>query len=109
MMLIHLVEGCSLRETALRARRGKIVDLSDVAIMDRLRVCEEWFRWMNTQLMAMWGTRQPATVFGHAPHFSHCRWALGPPCSESAAVSDTRQSAAPPVFLTSLCHGFGPG
>ncbi len=64
VLLIHLADGCSLRETALRARRGKLVTLSDVAIMDRLRRSGEWFRWMNTQLMSLWVTRQPATVFG---------------------------------------------
>lgn len=36
--LIHLADGCSLRDTVLRARRGHIVELSDVALMDRLRM-----------------------------------------------------------------------
>lgn len=51
VLLIHLADGCSLRETSLRIRRGNIAQLSDVAIMDRLRLSGEWFRWMNTQLM----------------------------------------------------------
>jgi hypothetical protein len=63
-LLIHLAEGCSLRETAVRAREGGILDLSDVAIMDRLRLSGEWFRWMNTRLMRAWVAPQPATVFG---------------------------------------------
>lgn len=64
ILLIHLAEGCSLRETAVRARQGGLADVSDVAIMDRLRQTEEWFRWMNSELMARWIVRQPSTVFG---------------------------------------------
>ncbi len=64
VLLIHLSDGCSLRETALRAQKGGIVDVSDVAIMDRLRMSGEWLRWLNTQLMASWVSRQPSEVFG---------------------------------------------
>lgn len=64
VLLIHLSEGCSLRETAVRAKAGGILDVSDVAIMDRLKASGEWFRWMNTRLMERWIARQPATVFG---------------------------------------------
>jgi len=64
VLLMHLAEGCSLRETAVRAARGGLITLSDVAIMDRLRGSGEWFRWMNTELMRQWITRQPQTVFG---------------------------------------------
>src|SRR5512138_2574076 len=64
ILLIHLAEGCSLRETAVRARRGGLAQVSDVAIMDRLRQAEEWFRWMNSELMTRWVVRQPRTVFG---------------------------------------------
>lgn len=64
VLLIHLAEGCSLRETAVRAREGGLVDLSDVAIMDRLRLAGDWFLWMNRELMKTWVARQPASVFG---------------------------------------------
>ena len=64
VLLIHLAEGCSLRETAVRARQGGLADVSDVAIMDRLRQTEEWFRWMNSELMARWVLRQPHSVYG---------------------------------------------
>lgn len=64
VLLLHLAEGCSLRETAVRARQGKLLDLSDVAIMDRLRMAEEWFRWMNTEIMRDWVQHQPESVFG---------------------------------------------
>ena len=64
VLLIHLAEGCSLRETAVRARQGGWLDISDVAIMDRLRCAGEWFRWLNAGLMAQWVVRPPACVFG---------------------------------------------
>jgi hypothetical protein len=46
VLLIHLAEGCSLRETAVRAAEGQLVTVSDVALLKRLRVSGEWFRWM---------------------------------------------------------------
>ena len=63
VLLIHLAEGCSLRETALRARQGGIVDLSDVTVKNRLECSGEWFRWMSTELMREWIARQPQGVF----------------------------------------------
>ena len=65
ILLIHLVEGCSLRETAVRARQGRLANVSDVAIMDRLKHTEEWFRWMNRELMSRWIVRQPSNIFGN--------------------------------------------
>jgi hypothetical protein len=62
-LLMHLAEGCSLRETAVRARAGGIVDLSDVTIKNRLQGAGEWFRWMSTGLMSEWVARQPPEVF----------------------------------------------
>lgn len=64
VLLIHLAEGCSLRETALRAARGGLIQLSDVAIMDRLRLSGSWFRWMNLGLVQRWIEREPRQVYG---------------------------------------------
>jgi hypothetical protein len=64
-LLIHLAEGCSLRETAVRASQAGIMDLSAVAIMNRLRASGEWFRWMSSELMAAWGgAHQPKALLG---------------------------------------------
>lgn len=52
VLLIHLSDGCSLRETAVRARAGNLADVSDVALLKRLRGCGEWFQWMSAQLAA---------------------------------------------------------
>jgi hypothetical protein len=64
VLLIHLAEGCSLRETALRAARGGLAQLSDVAIMDRLRLSGSWFRWMNLGLVQHWIEREPKQIYG---------------------------------------------
>ena len=63
VLLIHLADGCSLRTTAALVREGGIADLSDVAIMNRLRCSGEWFRWMSSGLMERWVVRQPGAVF----------------------------------------------
>ena len=59
VMLIHLSDGCSLRETAVRARAGQLVNVSDVALLKRLRKCGPWFGWMCQQLL------RPALVKPH--------------------------------------------
>jgi hypothetical protein len=41
-LLIHLACGYSLRETAVRAREAQLADLSDVALLKRLRKSKEW-------------------------------------------------------------------
>lgn len=64
ILLIHLAEGCSLRETAARAKAGGILQISDVAIMDRLRQAGKWFEWLSQQLMRQWIQKQPEIVLG---------------------------------------------
>ena len=62
-LLIHLADGCSLRETAARAKHGKIVSISDVALLKRLKASGEWLRWMAEQVMVKWIDKQPSAVF----------------------------------------------
>lgn len=64
VLLVHLAEGISLRETATRFKTAQLVELSDVAIMERLKGAGEWFRWMNTELMNQWVSKTPPQVFG---------------------------------------------
>lgn len=45
-LLLHLACGHSLRETVVRAREANLSDLSDVALMKRLRKSAEWLRAM---------------------------------------------------------------
>ena len=63
-LLIHLSEGCSLRETAVRAKHGNIVSVSDVALLKRLNASGEWFRWMAVGVMERWIEKQPEAIFG---------------------------------------------
>lgn len=63
-LLIHYVDGCSLRETAVRARLGGIVCVSDVALMKRVKASGEWFRWMSRCLMERWIPEQPEAMLG---------------------------------------------
>jgi hypothetical protein len=51
LLLIHLADGCSLRETVARARQSKLASLSDVALLKRLRNASHWFNWMSLQLL----------------------------------------------------------
>jgi hypothetical protein len=41
-VMLHVGCGYSLRETAVRARESGLADLSDVALLKRLRKCEHW-------------------------------------------------------------------
>lgn len=50
VMLIHLGEGCGLRETAARASLAGIAQVSDVALLKRLRSCGPWFEWLAQRL-----------------------------------------------------------
>jgi len=51
LLLIHLADGFSLRETVAIAKRGNIADISDVALLKRLKSSSEWFRWMSLELL----------------------------------------------------------
>jgi hypothetical protein len=53
-LMIHLLDGCSLRETSVRARYGKIADVSDVALLKRLNLAGAWFQWMAQEIMREW-------------------------------------------------------
>jgi hypothetical protein len=64
VLLIHLVEGCSLRETAVRADAGGLAHVSDVALLGRLRGCGEWFRWMVEQMSRRLSTTTQEVLAG---------------------------------------------
>jgi hypothetical protein len=51
LLLIHLADGCSMRETVSRAKQGGLSFISDVALLKRLRSSSEWFRWMSSELL----------------------------------------------------------
>src|SRR6266511_1443606 len=43
-ILLHIARGYSLRETVVQARLAELTDVSDVALMKRLRKAEQWLR-----------------------------------------------------------------
>jgi len=51
ILLVHLVDGVSLAQTANIAAQAGWADLSDVSILKRLRQAEAWFRWMSLELV----------------------------------------------------------
>jgi hypothetical protein len=52
VLLLHLACGYSLRETAVRARVGGWANLSDVAVLKRLRKSKDWLEALCRQLLA---------------------------------------------------------
>jgi len=61
-LLIHLADGCSLRETSTRAKQGEIAKVSDVALLKRLNSSGEWFRQMSLGLRSKWVIQPPETL-----------------------------------------------
>ena len=57
IFLIHLADGCSLRETATRAKEGGLADVSDVALLKKLKGLSDWFRWMSLELIKTGGVQ----------------------------------------------------
>ncbi len=50
VLMMHMADGSSLRETAARARAGSLAEVSDVALLKRLRACGPWFQWMAREM-----------------------------------------------------------
>src|ERR1019366_3473022 len=50
-LLLHVGGGFSLRETAVRAKLAEWADVSDVALLKRLRNSESWLRELCLQLL----------------------------------------------------------
>jgi hypothetical protein len=53
-VMLHVGCGYSLRETVVRARESGLADLSDVALLKRLRKCEQW---LYTLGVGLWQQR----------------------------------------------------
>jgi len=50
-LLLHVARGYSLRETAVQAKLANWADVSDVALLKRLRNSEEWLRSLCIELL----------------------------------------------------------
>lgn len=62
LILIHVAGDCSLRMTALRAEQAGLCDLSDVAVLLRLRGSAAWLEWMVSELAQQRMAALPAGV-----------------------------------------------
>jgi hypothetical protein len=51
MLMLHVARGYSLRETVVRAKLADWADISDVALLKRLRNSEEWLRLLCVELL----------------------------------------------------------
>ena len=60
VLLMHLGRGHSLRETVARARRAGLAELSDVALMKRLRKSRDWLHALCVALFEERGVALPA-------------------------------------------------
>lgn len=59
ILMIHLAAGCSLKETATRAKQAGLGQISAVAIFKRLQASEEWLRWLAAQERALLVRKTP--------------------------------------------------
>src|SRR5437016_6579046 len=53
LILMHTATGLSLRQTVVRAREQSIADISDVALLKRLRASEPWLRALTAKMTAL--------------------------------------------------------
>ncbi len=57
VLMMHIGCGYSLRETVLRAKKAQLADLSDVALLKRLRKCKDWLSAMCVALFEERGVK----------------------------------------------------
>src|ERR1700753_3181684 len=50
-LLMHIASGFSLRETTVQAKLAHLAEVSDVALLKRLRNSEEWLRQLCLDLL----------------------------------------------------------
>ena len=62
VLLMHLAAGCSLAETAARARTAGLAQLSAVALFKRLQASEEWLRWLAAEQRKLLAAHLPESV-----------------------------------------------
>lgn len=65
MFLLHVGKGYSLRETVVRAKLLGLADISDVALLKRLRRAGDWLQWLCTGLFESSGWEMPAEARGY--------------------------------------------
>lgn len=51
ILMVHLAQGYSLKETSLRVKQAGLAQISSVGIYKRMKASAEWLRWMAEGLM----------------------------------------------------------
>ena len=51
ILMIHLAQGYSLKETEVRVKQAGLANISSVGIFKRMKASGEWLRWMAEELM----------------------------------------------------------
>ena len=64
VLLLHVGKGYSLRETAVVAKTAGLAEVSDVALLKRLRNSEQWLLRLCQTLLQDTGIRTPAMAVG---------------------------------------------
>src|ERR1035437_6881800 len=65
ILLLHDALPISLRETVVRAKLTGLADISDVALLKRLRRAGRWLHWLCTELFEASGWEMPADARGY--------------------------------------------
>jgi hypothetical protein len=65
VLMLHVGNGFSLRETAVRAKEAGIADVSDVTVLNRLRKCEAWWQQLCLSLLEENGVSLPDGPHGY--------------------------------------------
>ena len=87
VLLIHIGCGYSLRVTSALSKESGLADISDVALLKRLKACGDWFLWMAQGVMEKWGSPCDMRVFAGKGY--NCRLVDGTTVQEPGATGTT--------------------
>lgn len=82
ILLLHLGEGLSLKQSSNIARQAGWASISDVSLLNRLRQSSEWLRWFSRQLVSQ---RHPARIHLERPDWLKDRRVK---CVDATVVSE---------------------
>lgn len=87
VLLIHIGCGYSLRVTSALSKESGLADISDVALLKRLRACGDWFLWMAYGVMEKWSL--PCNMQSLASKGYNCRLVDGTTVEGPGATGTT--------------------